>query len=343
MGISIPQSDFSYVYKQFDGPLYIIPAKTAYNPVHIQQLDRDGVFPHNPSYFAAHLPLYPFFIYLGSFFLGYLKSMLGVNMFFTILFAFVFYTTVKKLKLTEHPLLLSSVMLFLPRFLVVRTTGAPESLFMLCILVSLLAFEKKKYWLAGIAGAFATMTKMPGILLFVAYVFTYIESLIKKEKWNWNWLGIFLIPLGLIGVFGIYAIQYNDFFAYFHTGGVVPMPYPFSVFNSRAQWVGTAWLEDTLFFFGLYILTTITFWKSKLRSFFYFSFVFIFATLFVQHRDISRYSLPLWPLACIAFERLFTSKKYIVMGMIILFGIYMYTWNFMTYNIMPISEWLPFL
>ena len=343
LGLSIPNADFSYIYKQFDGPLYIIPAKTAYNPAQIQTLDRDPVFPHNPRYFAAHLPLYPFFIYLGSFILGYLKSMVGVSVFFTILLTFAFYSIVKKMKLTEHPLLLSSVMLFLPRFLVVRSTGASEPLFMLCVLLSLFAFEKKKYWLAGIMGALASMTKTPGILLFVAYTLVYVESLIKKEKWNWNWLGIMFIPLGLVGVFGLYALQFKDFFAYFHTGGVVPMPYPFSAFNFRAQWVGTAWLEDILFYFGLYLLTAVTLWKSKNRSFFYFSLVFVTATLFVQHRDISRYSLPLWPVACITFERFFTSKKFVFVGAILLIGIYMYAWNFMTYNIMPISEWLPFL
>jgi len=63
----------------------------------------------------------------------------------------------------------------------------------------------------------------------------------------------------------------------------------------------------------------------------------------VQHRDISRYSLPLWPLACIAFENFLTSKKFLTVAAILLLGIFFYAWNFLIYNIMPINEWLPFL
>lgn len=163
------------------------------------------------------------------------------------------------------------------------------------------------------------------------------------SKWNWKWLSLFLIPLGLFAVFSIYYIQYRDFFAYFHSGDNIHLVFPYSVFNSSSSWVGTAWLEDILFYFALYISTTVVLWRSKYRSFFYFVFIFLTATLFVQHRDISRYSLPLWPFAVIAFERILTSKKALIVGGVLLFGIYMYTWNFLGANIMPISEWLPFL
>jgi len=245
----------------------------------------------------------------------------------------------------------------------VRSVGSPEPLFILLILSSLFFFEKKNYLLAGLLGGLATMTKTPGILLFPAYILTIIEtsltlfwqaegvSRIKTDSgqarvtvfFNLKWLYLFLIPLSLLAVFGLYYMQYDDFFAYFHTGGTVPMPYPFSVFNSSAQWVGTAWLEDTLFYFALYLSTAVVLWKSKYRSFFYFSFLFSTSLLFIQHRDISRYSLPLWPLACIAFEHIFTSKKALLVGVILFAGIYMYTWNFLGSNVMPISEWLPFL
>ena len=359
----IMRGEFSTVYKHFDGPLYIIPAKTGYNPEAFKLIDREPTLPHNPLYYAAHLPLYPFFIYLGSFAGGFLKSMVGVTLLSTIALSWFFYYLLKKFNSTKHPLLLTTLFLFLPRFLVVRSVGSPEPLFILLILSSLFFFEKKNYLLAGLLGGLATMTKTPGILLFPAYILTIIEtsltlfwqaegvSRIKTDSgqarvtvfFNLKWLYLFLIPLSLLAVFGLYYMQYDDFFAYFHTGGTVPMPYPFSVFNSSAQWVGTAWLEDTLFYFALYLSTAVVLWKSKYRSFFYFSFLFSTSLLFIQHRDISRYSLPLWPLACIAFEHIFTSKKALLVGVILFAGIYMYTWNFLGSNVMPISEWLPFL
>src|SRR3989304_6850033 len=63
------------VYKNWDGVLYIVVAKTFYNIQNPILQDRLLALPLSPQYFAAHLPLYPFLIWLGSFILGYLKSM----------------------------------------------------------------------------------------------------------------------------------------------------------------------------------------------------------------------------------------------------------------------------
>lgn len=345
----ILKGEMSTVYKHFDGPLYIIAAKSAYDPAIIQTLDRDAVLPHNPIYFAAHLPLYPFFIRALSS-IGYLKSMLAVTFLASVGLAWTFYAVIKKLNITKQPLILTAVFLFLPRFLVVRSVGSPEPLFMLLILGSLYFFEKKQYLLAGLLGGLSVMTKTPGILLFPAYVFALVETHIiatKGATWkrifDLKYLSLLLIPAGLLTVFGIYAMQYRDFLAYFHSGDNVHLLYPYSVFSSGASWVGTAWLEDVLFYFALYATTVVTLWKSKYRSFFYFALVFFSATVFVQHRDISRYSLPLWPLAALAFEHVLTSRKALFVGGVLLTGIYMYAWNFMGSNVMPISEWLPFL
>ena len=321
---------FLDIYKHYDGPLYVIPAKTFYNPSAIEKLHLEMKLPD--KYFAAHLPLYPVLIRtvkeliqltgLRVNGLGYLKSMIGVNILATIGLVLFFYYLLNKFKLTKKPMILVLIMLFLPRFLVVRSVGAPESLFILLILASLFFFEKNKFWLAGLLGGLATMTKTPGILLFAVYGLVFVERLLKsafvktspvakalgdksadKKKFNWNWLGILSIPIGLLLVFGIYAGQFGDFFAFFHGNASVPMPYIFSVFDWKAKWVGTAWLEDILFYFFMYGLAVVYLKDSKYRSFFYFSLVFFVATTFIQHRDISRYSLPLWPLVLIAFEK----------------------------------------
>lgn len=331
------------VYANYDGPLYIVPAKTSYNPDQISNLKLESSL--DAKYFAAHLPLYPAFIKIFSPLMGYLKSMIFVNVLFTVVLALFFFYLLKKFKITVNPLLLVTVFLLLPRFLIVRSVGAPESLFMLLILVSVFFFEKEKYLLAGLFGGLAVMTKTPGLLLFFAYFLVFIEKAIRERNWRlggFGRLGIFLIPLGLIGVFGLYAVQYNDFLAYFRTGGFVPLVSPFSVFNFQKLWVGTAWLEDIIFYFFLYLITVLTLKDSKYRSFFYFSLVFLTATTFVQHRDIARYSLPLWPFACIALEKFFTSKKFAIALLILLPAIFFYGWNFLIYNVMPIADWTPF-
>ncbi len=345
-GLKINNPSFDYIYKHYDGPLYIIPAKTLYDLKKIDLPDKGFILslPLTAKYFAAHLPLYPIFIRTFAFILGYLKSMIFTSLLFEILLANFFYFFLKKFKLSKSPLLLTLIFLFLPRFLVVRSIGSPESLFILLILGSLFFFEKENFLLSGILGGLATMTKIPGILLLPAYVLVLLEKTIKeKKKIPLQSLFLLLIPFGLLSVFLFYQKQFNDFFAYFHTGGFIPMPYPFSVFNSMGKWVGTAWLEEIVLYFFLYALSVISLSNIKERSLFYFPLVFFIATVFVQHRDISRYALPLWPFACIAFEKQFTSKKFLLAAAIILPGLYLFAWNFLLQNVMPISDWSPFL
>ena len=340
-GLDFSSFSFLTIYQHFDGLLYLVPAKTLYNPQAIEQLGLELTLSN--GYYAAHLPLYPLLIRFCAPIFGYLKSMVLVNLLATSGLVIFFYYFISKFNLTKKPFLLSCVLIFFPRFLVVRAIGAPESLFMLFILVSLLFFEKQKYLFAGIAGALSVMTKTPGILLGVAYVLVFIEQMIHGKQFSWKWLGITLIGFGLLAVFGLYAWQYGDFFAYFHSGDNIHLSAPFSVFNFTKPWVGTAWLDDVLFYYFLYGLTTYTLYKSKYRSLFYFSLVYFIVTLFIQHRDIARYSLPIWPLAAIAFESFFTSKKFLIIFIIIFPGIMLYAWNFLQYNILPISDWRPFI
>ena len=345
LGLKIEGSNFQYVYKHYDGPLYIIPAKTLYDIKKIDTPDKGFILsiPLTAKYFAAHLPLYPLFISLFSFIFGYLKSMIFTSLIFEVFLANFFYFILKKFKFSQYPLLLTLVFLFLPRFLVVRSIGSPESLFILLILISLFFFEKERFLLSGLFGGLATMTKIPGILLFPAYFIVLLERIIREKKFNFKSFWLLLIPLSLFLVFFLYQKQFNDFFAYFHTGGVVPMPYPFSVFNSQAKWVGTAWLEEIIIYFFIYTFCVISLKNIRYRSFFYFPLIFLMATIFVQHRDISRYALPIWPFACIAFEKQFTSKKFMIAVIILLPALYLFAWNFMIQNVMPISDWSPFL
>lgn len=333
--------NFLTVYANYDGPLYIVVAKTFYDPSTIQSL-QVGLNLH-PEYFAAHLPFYPFFIALIGPIIGYLRAMIVVNVGFTVLLAFLLHYVVRDLNLSRKPLLLTGVFLFLPRFLVVRSIGSPESLFMLLILGSLYLFEKNRLVFSGILGALAVATKLPGILLFVTYGLVYLERYISNKEFSWKSLYIFIVPVGLLGVFGLYAIQYNDFLAYFHTNAVVPLVSPYAVFNQAAKWVGTIWLEDAIFYFGIYAATIIALRNSIHRSFYYFAIVFFVATTFVEHRDIARYSLPLWPFAVIAAEKIITSKRFLLASAIIIPAIYLYAWNFIGHNVAPIADWKAFL
>lgn len=330
------------VYQNYDGLYYVVPAMTGYLPKAIESLGLEFTLPL--EYYAAHLPLYPFFISIFAPFVGgFLHSMIFVNIFFTALLAILFYFLISKFEISKKPLILTVVFLFLPRFLIIRSVGSPESLFIFLILASMYFFETKKYLLSGLFGFFAVVTKIPGILLFVAYFLILGYGFIKTKKFDWKYLYLLLIPAGLFAVFGLYAVQYENFWAYFNTGGVVPMPYIFSVFNSSGRWVNTVWLEDVLIYFAIYTYSVVLLKDIKYKSIFVFPLLFLFAGMFVQHRDLSRYLLPVWPFACIALEKTLTSKKFVLVLIFLLPAIYLYAWNFMQGNITPVSDWRPFI
>ena len=342
--IKVEDIGFQHIVRHWDGPLYIIPAKTLYNlkdPV--INLSPMG---YDPKYFAAHLPLYPLTIRLFANFLSYPLAMVFSTLFFSVFLLNFFYFFIKRLKLTEMPLLLTMVLAFFtPRFFVVRSIGSPEPLFMFLVLSSIYFFTSKKYLLAGLLGGLATATKTPGLLLFFAYGLFFIEEWFKTKKIKTNWSGIFLIPAGLLTAFCLYWKQYGDFFAYFNSGDNIHLVFPpFSVFNFQKNWVGTGWLEDIIFVYIFYFLAILTIYEKKeLRVVFYFMTVFFLSIIFVQHRDIARYSLPLLPFGLISFERFFTGKKFLVIMLLLLPAVYFYAWNFLLYNTAPIADWTPFL
>lgn len=340
-GLQFKNKDTGYIYRNFDGPLYIIPAKTGYNPKQIKK-----VYPESqvePKYFAAHLPGYPTTIAMLAPVLGYRKAMIAATVGATLALAWFFYYVLKKLKLTKHPLVLTVVMLFLPRMLILRGVGTPEPLFMLLILASLYFFERKRFLLSGVFGGLAAITKTPAILLFAAYLCTIVDHYRTHHKFVKGWLYTLLIPAGLALVGLLYYIQYGDLLAYLHTNSVVPMPYPFSVFDHTAQWVQTGWLEDVVLYFFLFATGIVFLKELPYRSFYYFALIFFIGLIFVQHRDISRYAMPMWPLACIAFEKLFTMKRFALVGLLLLPALYLYAWNFIQINVLPVSNWAPFL
>lgn len=338
--IPIEDSNFRYIFRHYDGLLYLIAAKTFYSAHALGKIVLDT--PISVQYYAAHLPLYPITLILLAPFVGFLKALVVSTVGFTLFLGYLFYYGITQFRLTKHPLILTTILMFLPRFAVVRSIGAPESMFLFFILLCLFSFEKKHYAIAGIAGALATMTKSPGLLLFPALVLVLIERYIKTRKIDYSSFWILLVPCGFLAVCIIYAVQYGDFFAYFHSGDNIHLAFPYSAFNYSKQWVGTAWLEEIVFYFVLYAIAIVTLARTHLWSFFYFGVVFFSALIFVEHRDIARYGLPLWPLACIAFEKEFTSRRCVIGMIIALPAIYMYAWNFMAQNVMPVSNWIPY-
>jgi len=351
------------LFKNYDGPNYLIIAKSWYDKLYIA---RNFSLPIPLEYYAAHLPGYPLTIsFLNVFFPGP-WAMLISTLLATIAASIIFYLFLYKFKLSENPLWLTIVFLVFPaRWVAVKAVGSPEPLFIFCLLASFYFFKsafdsvennlfsKKKsvmldLLLAGIFGAIAQITKSPGVLLFLSYLgyLTYLGISGKKKIVEVVRLSLplFLIPLSALAVFFFYKSRTGDFLAYFHSGDNFHLVFPpYQGFFPERSWLGTIWNEDMIWQYLFGALTVTLLIKQKLYDLASFPAVFFTATLFVAHRDLARYSLPLVPFVLIAFDKFIQKKEFKIALLIILPAIYLYAINFLGGNIAPIADWTPYL
>jgi hypothetical protein len=102
--------------------------------------------------------------------------------------------------------------------------------------------------------------------------------------------------------------------------------------------VGEIWLEDIIYIFILGFLAGIYLWKEKLYLMAFYVLVYLGATTLVAHRDISRYTLPIFPFALIAFQKVLVSKEFRIVLIIVALAIYLYSQNFILNNTAPIPN-----
>ncbi len=351
-GIPLPQTGMATIVSNYDGPVYLAIAKSFYNPEFIKW---NFQFPLPLEYYAAHFPLFPTLIRIFSIVLGFPYAMLFTTSVGAFLASYFFYKFIKQYHSEADSLFLTLVFSVFPaRWLIVKSVGSAEPLFIAGIIASLYYFQKKKYFSAGLWGAFAQLAKPPGILLFAAYVLAIlipmVKPLILKSKAAFRfdeikkYWPILFIPLSLSLVFLLFGIQLKDFWAYFHSGDNIHLMFPpFSVFNYSSSWVGTFWLEEIIFIYLLGIFGVIKLIKQKDYVLYLFSGIFILSILFVAHRDILRYALPVVPFLIKAYSDTLITKEFKIVFGVIVIPIFLFSLAYISQNTMPISNWAPFL
>lgn len=341
--LTFQETGFVNVLKNWDGPHYIVVARTFYNLSAIEQYLFTDV---PPIYYTAHFPLYPIAIALVAPVMGYFYSGLFVNLLCGVLLNIVFYRVAERF--TKHPLFLTFVFTVFPaRFFVTRAIVAPETMMVLCIFLSLVMWEEKKYFRGALWGALGILSKVKAGFLFPAYIASECEKyLTKRASFQKATLWALLIPLFLVGLFYIFYLQTGNFLAFFEAekGNDLFVTFPFAQFNSKAAWIGTAWLEDVvLYFAALFILTVTLYFKKENRSWFYYVLFYGIFLIFVPQRDITRFMFPMYPIFLLTFEQFFTSREFKIALIILLPAIYFFAWNFMIQNQAPIANLAPFL
>lgn len=344
--VDFEKSGMDVVVQNFDGLNFLVIAKSLYDPKVIETINSQFLTGNDPIYFSAHFPLFPVVIRLFNSFLSLPNALLLTIILSNVLLALGIFNLAKLVsKDNRVAIMLTSIALFFPaRMLSVRSVGSNEPLFIFLILTSLTYAIKNKYWPSAIAGALGVLTRSPGILLLAVYGWQF---LIDKEAWSVKikkYIPYALLPLTLLGLFVFYGWRYSDPLAYFHSGDNLHLFFPpFQIFSNTASWINDMWREDIIYlyvFYGLGILLIEDKWALLKK----WGIVYGTTLLFVVHRDLARYALPLAPVALIGYQRAIEKvpKKMWMVGAILLIPIYLMGWQFVLKNIQPISNWTIF-
>lgn len=351
-GIDFNGRSMQTIVTNFDGANFLIVAKTLYNPRQIE-VDFPSILSGRRNlYFSAHYPGLPLVIKAFDLVMSGPNALLTSIILSNVLMAAALYWFFKLVaKDDKVAVYLAILAMFIPaRMLSMRGVGSNETLFIFFILTSLVAASKDKRWLSAILGSLAVLTRSPGILLFGAYLLSIWitkESIAVRIKKTVPYL---LIPLTLIGLWIYYGIVFHDFLAYFKVGGNINLYFPpFMVFASHFDWVSGMWLEDIIYNYIFYAVGIFLFWKNfatqkaEYKTIGYFGMIYLAMLAFIVHRDISRYALPIAPIAIAGFSPLIQSKYFKIGLAIIIIPVFLFSWNFILNNVQPIMDWAPYL
>lgn len=347
--VPLPHAGMATVVANYDGPLYIVVAKTLYNTSQITN------FPFNlpTTYYAAHFPLFPILIHIFSIIpIGYPYAMLVVTVLSAALAIYFFMRLISDYVEKKDVLWMTLIFSVFPaRWLIVRSVGSSDPLFIAGIIASIYYFKKKNYWAAALWGVVAQLTKSPAMLLFVAYLATiFLPNLKKAATTSFShifksidlksYLPLLLMPASLIGIFYLYYLKFGDFFAYFHSGDNIHLFFPpFQIFNYAAPWVGTFWLEEIIFIYMFGFLGLQRLIQKGETALAWFTGIFFFSTLFIAHRDLLRYSLPILPFVMVGFSDVLTKKEFKYAMILLAIPIYLFSLGYISQNVMPVADW----
>lgn len=334
------------IYANYDGPNYMVIAKCGYNK---DCIGPNFSLPQPFEYYPAHFPGYPILIKILNNFTTGPKAMIFSTLLGSIFLSLVLFEVLKLYIKPSKSFWLTLIFLFFPaRFFILRSVGAPETWFLATTLTSIYFFKKEKYWQSAIFAAFAQLFKSPGVLLLASYGIIAIYDFIKNKNLIITLKKYFpyiLVPLTILFIFYIYYLQTGNFWAYFQSGDNFHLNFlPYMVFISSKSWINTIWLEEIIYIFlfsmyGIYRLIK----KYKFDIIAIYPLIFGLATLFVAHRDISRYISPVYPFLLLAYQKQLNFRSVKIILILLIPAIVLYGINFVSGNVAPISDWTNYL
>lgn len=163
---------------------------------------------YDQPWLTVFFPLYPLLIRVASFFTGHnylIAALLVANLAGFVMLA-VFYQLVKED--FDHVLATRTVLYFsiFPSAFFFMA-GYTETTFLCLVLLSFYQMRRGRWWLAGLFGFLAALTRNTGIVLLIPFCYEYVrQHQFRLKTWRFDALSVALIPSGL-GVFMVYCYE----------------------------------------------------------------------------------------------------------------------------------------
>lgn len=290
--------------RHFDGPAYLVVAKTLYQPTDVNPLP--GYIRH-PAYFTIHFPLFPLGIRFFALFLGYPAGMAAATLAFAMASAAAFHLYARRVMPEAAPLVPTLAFLLFPaRHTLFRALGSAEGAFALCVLVAAWAYHEERFGLAFAAAGLSAVTRVNGLLLIGVLGLL----LLARREWKWAIGGGAASLVPFAALCGWFFHLFGSPFAFLAVHGTKKTPFPFAEIAEKIQegnWEGAELLVAWIL---LMALGAARLWAMGLRleSLVVFAHVALFALL--RESNVPRWASPLAPFfLVVAFRELWTARR----------------------------------
>lgn len=332
------------VYRNWDGPGYVVVAKTFYN---VDLINKINPFPFlAASHYAFQFPGYPLMIRLFSF-MGYRESMIFSSQLFALLFSIALYVLVKQVQPKANALIVAILSIFYtPRWFIVSHVGSTEPQMMFFITLFMILFLRKKYLWSGLALGLAQLTKPQGIVFFVGigayYLFQIVTKRITLRRSLQEFTPFLFIPLALALVFTVYFFQYGNFFIFLQNEAFPTMQFPPLKVLMATSIMGfplgfwTGWLEFVVYNYILYLLGIVLLFEKKLHFFGTIAIIYFLPVLMFVQADMARFILPILPFIFLGYAEILSKKSVYITLFLSLPMVFLFTVGYINYNLAPL-------
>jgi len=293
--VSLPSllGEADVLVRHFDGPNYLVVAKTLYRPT--EKSPMPGYI-FSPHYFAAHLPLYPLTVRAIAPVAGYPVGLLLATALFGVASAVVF-ARYLGVAAPEVPVLFGTLLfLCVPaRHLLYRSIGATEAPMAFCVVLAALAYRTDRIGLAFAAASLASVTRINGVLV----IGVLAAALLARRRVRSAIVGSALACVPLVATFAWQGRVLGSSFAFFETHAGKKNFAPFGWLLEKAgegQWVEAELLLAVFLFYGVAALRL---WETgdRLEAGLVAAHLGLFALL--RETDLPRYFLSVAPFAVV--------------------------------------------